>query len=565
MKISKFLKIMGAIFTVIILANIFSVYSLRQSFKNERLTIERQKEFKQLGIDLRNASDYLTNQARRYVQFGEQKFYDNYWKEVKETKTRDHVVDRLKELGSPQEELDLIEKSKNNSDDLVKIEDEAMKSVKKKDFNKARQLMFDSNYDNNKTKIEEPILEFQEKMNSRTESEVQAERKKSNMLFNITIGLIIILIGLIIFTFIVLIKKISNLDEISDKLKELSNNEGDLTSRIQSNSKDEVGEIASSFNNLLENLQNLIIQIINTTLDIKKQSDEFITISQGIKEGSEQITVTMEEMSEGVEEQAVSASEVASSSQNLNNIIEEANESEKSLKISSKEVLRITKEGKNEMESSVNQIISINDIVKESVQKVNRLDFQSQEISKLVQVIKSISEQTNLLALNAAIEAARAGESGKGFAVVADEIRKLAEEVGHSVNEITELVISIQNESKTVASSLEKGYEEVEKGTNQIKGTGETFRIIDVNISEIVDKIEYVSSKFDNIQQNSKKIEEEIQKVASVSEETSAGIEETTASVQEETNSIEIVFQNALKVSELSDNLSNMVKKFKVK
>lgn len=565
MKISKFLKIMGAIFTVIILANIFSVYSLRQSFKNERLTIERQKEFKQLGIDLRNASEYLTNQARRYVQFGEQKFYDNYWKEVKETKTRDHVVERLKELGSPQEELDLIEKSKNNSDELVKIEDEAMKSVKKKDFDKARQLMFDSNYDNNKTKIEEPILEFQEKMNSRTESEVQAERKKSNMLFNITIGLIIILIGLIIFTFIVLVKKISNLAEISDKLKELSNNEGDLTSRIQSNSKDEVGEIASSFNNLLKNLQNLIIQIINTTLDIKKQSDEFIRISQGIKEGSEQITVTMEEMSEGVEEQAVSASEVASSSQNLNNIIEEANESEKSLKISSKEVLRITKEGKNEMESSVNQIISINDIVKESVQKVNRLDFQSQEISKLVQVIKSISEQTNLLALNAAIEAARAGESGKGFAVVADEIRKLAEEVGHSVNEITELVISIQNESKTVANSLEKGYEEVEKGTNQIKGTGEIFRIIDVNISEIVDKIDYVSSKFDNIQQNSKKMEEEIQKVASVSEETSAGIEETTASVQEETNSIEIVFQNALKVSELSDNLSNMVKKFKVK
>ncbi len=81
-------------------------------------------------------------------------------------------------------------------------------------------------------------------------------------------------------------------------------------------------------------------------MDIKKQSDEFIRISQGIKEGSEQITVTMEEMSGGVEEQAVSASEVASSSQNLNNIIEEANESEKSLKISSKEVLRITKEGK---------------------------------------------------------------------------------------------------------------------------------------------------------------------------------------------------------------------------
>lgn len=72
-------------------------------------------------------------------------------------------VERLKELGSPQEELNLIEESKNNSDELVKIEDEAMKSVEKKDFNKARQLMFHSNYDNNKAKIEEPILEFQKK------------------------------------------------------------------------------------------------------------------------------------------------------------------------------------------------------------------------------------------------------------------------------------------------------------------------------------------------------------------------------------------------------------------
>ena len=74
--------------------------------------MQREAEFKQLGIELATASDYLTNEARRYVQFGDKAPYDNYWKEVNETKTRDHVVARLTELKAPQKELDLIEKAK---------------------------------------------------------------------------------------------------------------------------------------------------------------------------------------------------------------------------------------------------------------------------------------------------------------------------------------------------------------------------------------------------------------------------------------------------------------------
>ena len=101
MNISKFLKLMTTIFIVLILLTASSVYHLNISFMKERTAVSRQAEFKQLGIDLADASDYLTNEARRYVQFGEKTYYDNYWKEVNETKTRDKVVSRLKELNAP--------------------------------------------------------------------------------------------------------------------------------------------------------------------------------------------------------------------------------------------------------------------------------------------------------------------------------------------------------------------------------------------------------------------------------------------------------------------------------
>src|SRR5690625_3214680 len=138
----------------------------------------------------------------------------------------------------------------------------------------------------------------------------------------------------------------------------------------------------------------------------------------------------------------------------------------------------MTNEGSQLMETSNQQMMKVNEIVQDAVAKVQGLDAQAQEISKLVSVIQDIAEQTNLLALNAAIEAARAGEHGDGFSVVADEVRKLAEQVANSITNITDIVSSIQNESSHVTKSLQNGYEEVEQGTKQIETTSEKFEEI---------------------------------------------------------------------------------------
>ncbi|MGE0063181.1 MAG: methyl-accepting chemotaxis protein [Xanthobacteraceae bacterium] len=153
-----------------------------QSVEAERQAVAKQAEFKQLGFDLSNASDFLTEQARRYAIFGEKAHLDAYWKEVKETKTRDRVISRLVELGAPKAELDLIEKAKNSSDALIATEDAAMKAVAAKDFDRARQLMFGADYDRNKAVIMEPIAQFQAMMNGRANREAENARAYARMM-----------------------------------------------------------------------------------------------------------------------------------------------------------------------------------------------------------------------------------------------------------------------------------------------------------------------------------------------------------------------------------------------
>ena len=110
-----------------------SVVMLNTSEKEEIQALHRQAEFRKLGIELADASDYLTNEVQAYTQFGDQVHYDNYWREVRGTHTRDHVVQRLYELNAPAEELNLIELAKGNSDALIAIDEQAMAAVKGRD------------------------------------------------------------------------------------------------------------------------------------------------------------------------------------------------------------------------------------------------------------------------------------------------------------------------------------------------------------------------------------------------------------------------------------------------
>ncbi|MEJ9227934.1 methyl-accepting chemotaxis protein [Peribacillus butanolivorans] len=216
------------------------------------------------------------------------------------------------------------------------------------------------------------------------------------------------------------------------------------------------------------------------------------------------------------------------------------------------------------MRNSVQQMKMIDEIVKNAVEQVKGLDAQSKEISQLVQVIKDISNQTNLLALNAAIEAARAGEHGKGFAVVAEEVRKLAEEVTHSVGDITNIVTAIQTGSKTVVHSLEDGYTQVDEGTRQITLTGQTFETINNSVGNMGTKVQHITNDLNYITTNSIRINQAIEDIAAVSEESAAGIEQVSASAQQSSSSMDEITNHARELASAAEQLTDQVKKFQL-
>ena len=222
-------------------------------------------------------------------------------------------------------------------------------------------------------------------------------------------------------------------------------------------------------------------------------------------------------------------------------------------------VIDDARNGNELMASTTNQMQVINDIVNNAVHQMETLTKQTDEISKLVDIIKGIANQTNLLALNAAIEAARAGQHGRGFAVVADEVRKLSEGVADSVSEITTYVENVQGESNLVSTSLQNVSKEVEVGTGQINTADKSIVQITNSIQKLLEENNEMVENLNDISQKSQTVHALIDEVAALSQEAAAGVEETTASAMEINQSMDEVATEASGLSQVADGLNDIL------
>lgn len=354
-----------------------------------------------------------------------------------------------------------------------------------------------------------------------------------------------------------------NIRIVKDELNTVAN--GDLSNPdLNIKTKDEFLELAQSVNKMKENLYTMINQTMVAAAKVMQQNETLKNASEQVKEGTEQIAATMEELSSGSESQANNASDLTVSMEKYNEKVTSSAQFGEELAVQSDQVIQLSTEGQGQLKRSVEQMLLIKEQVSAASNKVAGLDRQTNEIDKIVIVIKEIAEQTNLLALNAAIESARAGEAGKGFAVVADEVRKLAEQVTQSITGITNIVSTIQGESREVTESLQVSYTEVEKGSEQIEATGESFSHINDSIQTMVGKIHSIVQQLKQIDENSMNMYRSVDEIAAVSEESAAAIEETAASAEEMNNAMEQVALSIEDLDQLSKELEKDIQKFKI-
>lgn len=384
------------------------------------------------------------------------------------------------------------------------------------------------------------------------------EMVKSSLLFSV---IPIILLGIIT---IFLIKKSTDpLNKIIVHARKVAN--GDLSVKdLELGSKDEIGQLSLDINQLVHNLREIIGQV-------SVSSEQVASATKQLVSGTEEIANSAEQNSVDVQKVQISSQRqldiIMQSNITLGHISEKTDQIRdraQALNLESDQTLKQTEKGQTEINRAIKQMGIINSKANNLTNSMSVLMNKSDQIDQILTVITAISNQTNLLALNAAIEASRAGEYGKGFAVVASEIRKLAEESATATNQIGQLIGEIQEGTKEVSLVTTESVDAVQTGTSMIEFAGKAFDGIQQSVSNVAIEIDNVYHEFTDINHNLQEIVVAIVNLEAAANENNENTIDITAHTEEQTASIEEITTLMNSMKSTTENLKDLLHKFKL-
>ena len=346
-----------------------------------------------------------------------------------------------------------------------------------------------------------------------------------------TISTVIAIAGILMLVKIVITTPLS---KVVDASRSLAN--GDLNTRVQVVSQDELGMLGDAFNKMAQEFHDIIVKLIDTTGKLSGSAEHMATITEQTSQGvrhqqadTETVATAMSEMSATVQEVAVNAS-------NASSYAEDANKQ--------------AHDGKVVVAQTIDAIRTLAERVEHAADVIKDLEKHSVSIGTVIDVIKSIAEQTNLLALNAAIEAARAGEQGRGFAVVADEVRNLAQRTQESTAEIQEIIERVQAGAGQSASVMLEGQDSAGKSVELASNAGTALDSITDAVSSITEMTIQIAGAVEEQSSVTEEMSRNIVTINNVASETANASEETAAESEV--------------LAKLSRELEQMVQQFKI-
>ncbi len=369
-------------------------------------------------------------------------------------------------------------------------------------------------------------LELQQQLNRMIESE---ENRLQLIAFIAVLGFILLtsipalLIGRSI---------LAPIKALAETMKRASD-EHDLTLRTDASGKDEVAEMARSFNLMMDSFRDLIARVAGT--------------SSHLAAAAEQLSATSQETSTGLNTQQQQVLQVATAVQEMESSMQEIAGSTETTAHTARQAQQDASDSTERVAGSIDALNELAAKARKTAEVVEQLRQNSGEIGTMLDVIKDIAEQTNLLALNASIEAARAGEQGRGFAVVADEVRTLAARSQSSAAQIEKLVHSLQGQTQNVSQLMKVSVEDSEASAERASETIGALDTITNGAASIVDMTTQVASATEEQASVAAEITRNIDHIRSI-------MEEANRQVGQNADASQMVAQQA---SELQDAVSS--------
>ena len=389
----------------------------------------------------------------------------------------------IEEIGAKQQELKALTSANKKRSDELTAWNVAIKSYADNAFSASEQLLKGTAFDDLRPNLDRMATDLQQAQKAgeafRThayedfQKSLAQTRTDNATTTRVGYGLSLLLILLVSIGSVIVIRRVmSNIHGVIDSLKAIANGDGDLTRRVNVETTDEIGVMIKLFNSFLDKLQGTIRQIVDAASPLGGMSKELYRLTQGAEENARSQQGHTESISRDISTMTGSIQEVAQRSRQASDEAGAAS--------------RQAETARQNIGSLSSSISDLGSSVLGSVQAMEQLEEETQQVGSVLTVIRSIAEQTNLLALNAAIEAARAGEQGRGFAVVADEVRNLAQKTAASTAEIQNIIQRLQNSANGVLNTMtvngEKAQASIERSvaaTQTLEAIAQAVRQID--------------------------------------------------------------------------------------
>ncbi|MBW7457169.1 methyl-accepting chemotaxis protein [Paenibacillus sepulcri] len=389
-------------------------------------------------------------------------------------------------------------------------------------------------------------------------SELYAAAAKAQTIAFIVVAAVLLLIVLVsIYITRIIVRPLLN---ISATMKKVA--EGNLNERVDTRSKDEIGDMSRNINAMIDTLAGIVMKINHTINQVTLASEELLESAEQSSKAAAYIAASIQEVASGAQTQLEGAEQSSIAMEEMAVGIQRIAESSGSISEQTGNVTDEVEKGYDQIDSAIHQMNVIGTAADQAASVITQFNKHSEEIGNIVDVISDISNQTALLSLNASIEAARAGEQGRGFAVVANEVKKLAEQTKDSVSSIVTLIELIQQSSTQAVDSMEKNVTEISDGITKMQHVGEAFATIRSSVRQVSEQMQEVSATTEQISAGTEQITASIDGMVSIAKVATDNSQTVASSSEEQSAIMDSITSSAQSLNRMMRELKELVKVF---